>query len=106
MSSNIQPVSNSANLSYIEALYTAYLADPTSVDQDWRTYFAALNGDAPVGETSHMSSSTSGNGAAAHTKGVLSSIKSSVSTLQEQVNEMIRAFRSLGHKAARIDPLG
>jgi 2-oxoglutarate dehydrogenase E1 component len=106
MSSNIQPVSNSANLSYIEALYAAYLADPTSVDQDWRTYFAALNGDAQVGETSHTSLSATGNGAAAHMKGAVSIIKSSISTLQEQVNEMIRAFRSLGHKAARIDPLG
>src|SRR5919112_4588510 len=105
MSSDIQPVSNSANLSYIEALYAAYLADPTAVDPDWRAYFAALNGDASV-QTAHTSLSTTGNGATAHTKGAVSSVKSSFSSLQEQVNEMIRAFRSLGHKAARIDPLG
>src|SRR6186997_2646513 len=106
MSSKIQPVSNSANLSYIEAIYAAYLADPTSVDHDWRDYFAALNGDALVDQTAHTQLSASGNGASAHVKGAVSSVKFSVSTLQEQVNEMIRAFRSLGHKAARIDPLG
>jgi 2-oxoglutarate dehydrogenase E1 component len=107
MNSKIQPVSNSANLSYIESLYAAYIADPSSVDPEWRVYFAALNGDAPASQTTGVPiSASAGNGAAAHASRAASSIKSSVSTLQEQVNEMIRAFRSLGHKAASIDPLG
>ena len=106
MNSKIQQVSNSANLAYIEALYAAYVVDPSSVDQDWRAYFAALNGDASDGQTTPMPSTSEGNGAVAHASGSASSVASRASTLQEQVNEMIRAFRSLGHKAANIDPLG
>jgi 2-oxoglutarate dehydrogenase E1 component len=104
MNGKIQQISNSANLAYIEALYAAYVKDPSSVDPDWRTYFAALNGDASATERPEFS--IDGNGAAALESGAASSAKSNVSTLQEQVNEMIRAFRSLGHKAANIDPLG
>ena len=106
MNSKIQQVSNSANLAYIEALYAAYVVDPSSVDQDWRAYFAALNGNASDGQTTPMPSTREGKGAVAHVNGSASSVASRASTLQEQVNEMIRAFRSLGHKAASIDPLG
>ena len=107
MSSKIQQVSNSANLAYIEALYAAYVQDPSSVDQDWRAYFAALNGDAEAGQTAPSSASAAQrNGAAAPASRVASGATSRASTLQEQVNEMIRAFRSLGHKAASLDPLG
>jgi 2-oxoglutarate dehydrogenase E1 component len=105
MNSEIQPVSNSANLLYIEALYAAYIADPSSVDPDWRAYFAALNGDASASQTSPKLVSTSAGNGAAHASSAASSVKPSVSTLQEQVNELIRAFRILGHKAASIDPL-
>ena len=106
MNSKTQQVSNSANLAYIEALYAAYVQDPSSVDQDWRAYFAALNGDAEAGQTAPASVSTAqGNGAAAQANRAASSAALRASTLQEQVNEMIRAFRSLGHKAASLDPL-
>jgi 2-oxoglutarate dehydrogenase E1 component len=107
MNSKIPPVSNSANLAYIEARYAAYVEDPSSVDQDWRAYFAALNGDAEAGQTAPASASTAQrNGAAAQASRAASGATSRASTLQEQVNEMIRAFRSLGHKAASLDPLG
>jgi 2-oxoglutarate dehydrogenase E1 component len=108
MNGKIQQISNSANLAYIEAIYSAYAKDPLSVDQDWRAYFAALNGDASAGESARLPAAATpgGNGAADHPNGAVSNARSGVSTLQEQVNEMIRAFRSLGHKAASIDPLG
>ncbi len=104
MNSKIQQISNSANLAYVESLYAAYIEDPSSVDQDWRAYFAALNGDALVIDAPVVL--PQGNGAAGHADGALTNVRPGVSTLQEQVNEMIRAFRSLGHKAASIDPLG
>src|SRR5688572_6848434 len=104
MNSKIPQVSNSANLAYIEARYAAYVEDPSSVDQDWRAYFAALNGDAEAGQTAPTS--TAQRNGAAQASRALSGATSRASTLQEQVNEMIRAFRSLGHKAASLDPLG
>ena len=35
------------NADYIEGLYARYLADPKSVDDTWRSYFARLE-DAPA----------------------------------------------------------
>ncbi|MCB1164442.1 hypothetical protein KDL67_17245, partial [bacterium] len=34
---------NSASLPFVEALYAAFRADPSSVTPDWRAYFAALD---------------------------------------------------------------
>src|SRR5687768_9742501 len=102
MNSRIQQISNSANLAYVESLYAAYVKDPSSVDQDWRAYFAALNGDALLVDATQSSpvAPTHGNGAAGNADGALTNARPGVSTLQEQVNELIRAFRSLGHKAS------
>jgi 2-oxoglutarate dehydrogenase E1 component len=107
MNTKVQQISNPANLAYVESLYAAYVEDPSSVDQDWRAYFAALNGDPLSTDTAPSSRlvRSGGNGTAVHAERVLSTARPGVSTLQEQVNEMIRAFRSLGHKAASIDPL-
>jgi 2-oxoglutarate dehydrogenase E1 component len=38
---------NPSNLSFVEDLYLAFLADPTSVDQTWRARFAAMAGQDP-----------------------------------------------------------
>src|SRR5688572_19433756 len=105
MNGKIQQISDSANLAYIESLYAAYIEDPSSLDEEWRGYFAAFNGDASATETTRLPPSTiEDNGVAASAKFAAGNLKPGVSTLQEQVNEMIRAFRSLGHKAASIDP--
>lgn len=38
---------NALSLAFVEELYAAWAADPSSVSEDWRTYFASLrNGDA------------------------------------------------------------
>ena len=43
----MQQIVNAGNLAYLEALYKAYIEDPTSVDGDWRAYFAELRAELP-----------------------------------------------------------
>jgi 2-oxoglutarate dehydrogenase E1 component len=45
---------NGANLEFVESLFAAYSADPTSVDAEWRAYFdsqagASASGDVRLG---------------------------------------------------------
>ncbi|MGH7783482.1 MAG: 2-oxoglutarate dehydrogenase E1 subunit family protein, partial [Candidatus Binatia bacterium] len=102
-------IPNAGNLPYVETLYSAYLENPSSVDREWQAYFAqycgatppnsSLASDFPAAPQIYIKgASTAQSDAAAEARG-------SSSTLQEQLNEMIRAYRSLGHKAARFDPL-
>ncbi|TMA93831.1 MAG: 2-oxoglutarate dehydrogenase E1 component [Deltaproteobacteria bacterium] len=99
-------LTNSGNLPYIEELYAAYRKNPASVGPEWRTYFSEI--------IENGRSSTNGNDTAADilpagidTAGTRSSVAPSfASTLQEQLNDMVRAYRTLGHRAAYLDPLG
>jgi 2-oxoglutarate dehydrogenase E1 component len=105
----MQQIVNAGNLAYLEALYKAYIEDPTSVDGDWRAYFAELRAELPFSGPARSDGlrqgRASGNGANKRPYQVAPTTSANVS-LQEQLNEMIRAYRTLGHKAARIDPLG
>src|SRR5690242_20475062 len=99
---------NIGNLPYVEALYRKYLAEPTSIADEWRRYFAQIGGNGPdgadhtrLGGSLQPLSSTShekdGNAAAAQPSGFI---------LPTQLNEIIQAYRAYGHLNARIDPLG
>jgi 2-oxoglutarate dehydrogenase E1 component len=84
-----------ANLHYLEDLYNSYRRDPGSVDPSWHAYFTELGRNGPP-VADRQSARTA-----------LGGTRSPIApTLQEQLNDMIRAFRTLGHRAARIDPLG
>lgn len=99
---------NSANVAFVEALYTDYLRDPQSVPADWRRYFESL----PEGNGSKAQSlapsfkawslfnppGSGGNGAAVE--------EATDAFLQERVDQLIRNYRVRGHMAARLDPLG
>ena len=94
-------LTNPGNLRYVEELYDSYRKNPASVDRAWQAYFAELARDLPA----------SSNGHAAQLRpyreddaGVAAPVIAS--TLQDQLNEMVRAFRTFGHRAARLDPLG
>ena len=39
---------NSLSLAFVEGLYEDFLLDPTSVPQEWRTYFQSQNGASTV----------------------------------------------------------
>jgi 2-oxoglutarate dehydrogenase E1 component len=99
----MNPLTNPGNLSYIEGLYAAYRKNPTSVGGEWQAYFSELNRDTPSptnGNTTTASQAPpridiAGDGSA----------RAFASTLQEQLNDLVRAYRTFGHRAARLDPL-
>ncbi|MGH7793953.1 MAG: 2-oxoglutarate dehydrogenase E1 component [Candidatus Binatia bacterium] len=89
-------LTNPVNLRYLEDLYDSYRKDPASVDREWQAYFVALGRNAPA--------AGDGRSAGIAQDGAAPAVMTP--TLQEQLNDMVRAFRTLGHRVARIDPLG
>jgi len=91
------------SMAFVDGLYEDYLADPASVPEDWRQAFAALaNGNASVKDVAHRD-------IRAHfldnadTKRVAA--VASEDSKQYQVANLINAYRSHGHQAAKLDPL-
>ncbi|MBK9001862.1 MAG: 2-oxoglutarate dehydrogenase E1 component [Myxococcales bacterium] len=96
---------NALSLAFVEELYAAWAADPSSVSEDWRTYFASLrNGDARprLGPSfSPHSVFNPGNGASAGPSDVSEAV-----VRQDRLDQLIRAYRVRGHMMAKLDPLG
>jgi 2-oxoglutarate dehydrogenase E1 component len=102
-------LTNIANLAYVETLYRQYLADPSGITPEWQRYFAQSNGEnvhspGPATGTVFpppglLPASSDGN------REEQQSSYQAALTLQNQLNEMVRAYRALGHLKARIDPL-
>ncbi len=100
------------NAPYVEELYEAYLDNPGSVPDNWRTYFDALqhvpaaNGSetrdvahAPVIES--FAQRAKANAFAAKS----SAVELAVTRKQVHVQSLIAAYRSLGSRWADLDPL-
>ncbi len=83
----------SDNAQFVETLYRQYLADPTSVSDEWREYFAHLATPTP-------SLREGGNGVTAR-----STLEADVEK-QARVLQLINAYRVRGHFEANLDPLG
>src|SRR3954447_9302707 len=81
---------NRANTEYIDQLYQRYQSDPRSIDQQWREFFAKMDDAMPR---------PGGNGA-------------SQKVIAEEhgrhlgINDLVHAYRELGHFIANLDPLG
>lgn len=107
MSSTLQDENASSYLSggsvaYVDGLYEDYLADPNSVSEEWRAAFNALpkiNGQAS--EISHR------NIREHFLKNAGKHKQQTVTTdaKQAEVTNLIDAYRTLGHHAAKLDPL-
>ncbi len=101
-----------ANAAYIEDLYEQYLVAPDGVGPNWRQYFDGLAAggkqDGDVGDIPHSlvidRIAEAGRQAA---RGVSSGTASTVGDERERaVGKLITAYRSRGHLAANLDPLG
>ncbi|MCO5168912.1 MAG: 2-oxoglutarate dehydrogenase E1 component [Planctomycetes bacterium] len=107
------------NLAFAEALYEQFLQDPASVDPAWRALFEPIAdrgaGPAPLGPTFQPRSifapaaldggyrNGKGNGTAiARAEQVAAG---SAALRQERVDQLVTAFRALGHMEAQLDPL-
>lgn len=99
------------NAPYLEELYEQYLRDPNSVSPEWRNFFVDLprvNGikqDVPHSDVRRYFREL-----AKHAATTSEDIERSVEALeyehkQEQVFELIEAYRFRGHQHARLDPL-
>ncbi len=102
-----------ANAEFAEDLFRQYLANPDSVPEAWRVYFASVNGqdaaflDAPsseeisrrMRERAHRRASTPAAGASVPAGG------SDMARKQAAVLRLIHAYRLLGHHRAHVDPI-
>ena len=92
------------NAAFIEDLYEQYLVDPDSVPDAWKTYFDGLGGRA-AGDVPH-SAVMAGVQAAARAARHGGSVDAEAARKQTAVGKLVTAYRSRGHLAARLDPLG
>src|SRR5438309_6625349 len=92
---------NRANTEYIDQLYQRYQTDPRSIDPQWREFFSRMDYEMPRpgrdGETMWGRSArpTEGTGTQAARGRAASGIR---------MNDMIHAYRALGHFIAKRDP--
>ncbi|WP_240125198.1 2-oxoglutarate dehydrogenase E1 component [Thermomonas alba] len=91
-----------ANGAYIEDLYEQYLVAPDSVDPKWKHYFDGLRGR-EAGDVPHsavIAQIAQAAREAAHAAPCAGDER------ERHVGRLITAYRSRGHLAAKLDPLG
>jgi len=96
------------NAPYVEAMYEQFLADPASVEPQWREYFAKLGG-AP-GEASHgpLIEELARRARLRRPGGsvVMAAPETGSAAKQGAVSRLIQIHANRGHLIANIDPLG
>lgn len=107
-SSNLQEERASSYLSggsmaYIDSLYEDYLVDPNSVSEQWRAIFSAL--PAVNGANKELSHRDVRDYFLQNADKKAIQVIQSSDSQQYEVANLIHAFRSLGHHAAKLDPL-
>jgi 2-oxoglutarate dehydrogenase E1 component len=92
------------SMAYVDSLYEDYLADPNSVSADWQKIFNSLP---QVNETSHDSSHREVRDYFLQNadKKRVHAVQSADNSQQYQVANLVHDFRSVGHLAAKLDPL-
>ncbi|MEH6551120.1 MAG: 2-oxoglutarate dehydrogenase E1 component [Pseudomonadales bacterium] len=100
------------NAAYVEELYEAYLLDPNSVDEQWRSYFDKLprvNGksdrDVPHSQIIEQFAALGKRRIKIQTV-EHSGVSTEYERKQVRVIELIEAYRQRGHQKANLDPLG
>jgi len=93
------------NMAYVDGLYEDFLADPTSVPEAWRETFQKMEQEGGAGPgASHRAMReyflSQANAPRSRSNGAAPS-----DDKQAQVANLIHAYRSNGHLAARLDPL-
>ncbi|MBX8465463.1 MULTISPECIES: 2-oxoglutarate dehydrogenase E1 component [unclassified Deinococcus] len=99
-----QTIMSGGNAAFIEGLYEAYLADPQSVDPEWRSYFDELRGGAQ--ETPHSAIQQAFYELGTQRRGgAVVPAPQGVSGAQQAAGALITAYRVYGHISARTNPL-
>lgn len=101
------------NSAYLDAMYEDYLDDPNSVDQSWRAYFDSIRQNYP--ETSHhkirqdLVAWCKKPKNAPSTRHVCADDPRNYPGGGNKISaimDLIHMYRSVGHKMAKLDPLG
>jgi 2-oxoglutarate dehydrogenase E1 component len=95
------------NADYVESLYDAWLSDPASVPAEWNTYFQTFKGR-ESGDVSHTAAIARIEAAQKQRPGYAAAAPVSDEHARKQagVLRLLTAYRSRGHLAANLDPLG
>ena len=102
-----------ANAEYVEALYESFLEDPSSVPEQWSSFFASLAAGASngSGDVSHarIQQDFKTLGKRSRYTPLLNNdaiVNSEHESKQVQVMHLISSYRVRGHQKAALDPLG
>ena len=87
---------NGQNIAFLEAIFEQYQTDPNSVTAEWRSYFSQLSNSALLPTPQGSSIGASGSQA----------LDAIAATKQGAVSRLISTYRAMGHKRAKIDPIG
>ncbi len=95
------------NADYIESLYDAWLADAGAVSPEWNRYFESFRGR-EAGDVSHLGAIARIEAAQKQRHGgaVAAPMSDEHARKQAGVLRLLTAYRSRGHLAADLDPLG
>ncbi|BBD79295.1 2-oxoglutarate dehydrogenase E1 component [Aerosticca soli] len=93
------------NADYIESLYESWLADPSSVADAWASYFQTLKGR-EAGDTAHSAVIARIEAAQRQRRVAAAPLDDAHARKQAGVLRLLTAYRSRGHLAADLDPLG
>jgi len=97
------------NADYVEQMYEYWLADPSSVSAEWNTYFKAFKGR-EAGDTPHSAAISRIEAAQRQRRTAaapaVSAGNDAHARKQAGVIRLLTAYRSRGHLAADLDPLG
>ena len=96
-----------ANAAWIEDLYEQYLVEPDSVGPKWKAYFDGFEGR-ESGDVPHSAvrDAVAAAGRAARDGATTATGASAGDDRERGVGKLITAYRSRGHLAAKLDPLG
>ncbi len=100
-----------ANSLWLESLYEQYIADPNSLDETWRDYFASLPmvaenaRDVPHSEIRQQFVELAKQGGGTRPSAPVGG-GSAAELKQIYVTQLINAYRVRGHQLAKTDPLG
>ncbi len=97
-SNSFDPLSplNGQNVAFLEDVFEQFQEDPNSVSAEWRAYFSQLSNSAllPTPQSSPSAATTS------------MTLDTVAATKQGAVSRLISTYRAMGHKRAKIDPIG
>ncbi|WP_026182349.1 2-oxoglutarate dehydrogenase E1 component [Leeia oryzae] len=94
-----------SNAPFIEELYERYLADPASVEEKWRSYFDTWQHSGHGRDVAHSPVQASFVELTKRPRGTVSAADDGQSEKQLQVLRVISAYRILGSRHAKLDPL-